>query len=287
VSAAREALPGEAEEICWAAMLDIYGSAQKGPIDKATMDSYLAPQVSVWDHTQQPLFFGNAGLDRMRANRAPGEAVPSEIVPRDVVVRRYGDVVVCRQMLDVRFPDGGDQVVRATVVWAAIADRWQEVHSHHDIHPLADWRAVTADPLPDNAVQDGSAAARLADQERIYAHALAGDRPSLDAYLDDEITVWDAWQRPMFFGHPGLAEMRSHRGPDDAQVTELAITDPVYSQLGDVVIARHVLVCRYADQPDERMRCSIVWQRSGEDWKIVHSHEDLLPLNPDLENTDA
>ncbi len=287
MSAARDAVAGEAEEICWAAMLDIYGSAMKGPGDTATMDAYLAPEVTVWDHTQQPLFFGHAGLDRMRANRAPGEAVPSEIVPRDEVVGRYGDVVVCRQILDVRFPAEEDQVVRATVVWAAVGDRWQEVHSHHDLHPLARWRECAADPIPADAVPDGPCADRLSDQRQIYAHALTGDRVSLDAFLSQEITGWDAEQRPMFFGHAGLAEMRSHRQPDAERPTELVIEAPVYSQYGDIIVARHVLLVRFAGRTDERMRCSSVWQRFDDDWKIVHSHEDLLPVHPDLETNDA
>jgi hypothetical protein len=287
VSAARDATAGESEELCWAAMLDIYGSAKKGPIDRATMDGYLAPEVTVWDHTQPPLFFGPAGLDRMRANRAPGEAVPSEILPLEKVVGRYGDVVICRQLLDVRFSAGDDQAVRATVVWAAIGDRWQEVHSHHDLHPHAAWRQVAADPIPADAVPEGPCADRLSDQKQIYAYALAGDPVSLDAFLSEEISVWDAWQLPMFFGYGGLTEMRSHREPDAERVTELVVEDPVYSQYGEIVIARHVLVCRYVRQADERMRCTIVWQRFGEDWKIVHSHEDLLPQNPDQEATDA
>jgi hypothetical protein len=80
----------------------------------------------------------------------------------------------------------------------------------------------------------------------------------------------------MFFGHSGLAGMRSRRDPDAGPITELVIEDPVYRRVGDVIIARHVLVCGYAERADEPMRCTIVWQRFGDTWMIVHCHEDLL-----------
>lgn len=281
MSAAETTPAGEAEAICWAGMLDVYDCVLEGAGATTRMDAYLAPEVTVWDHTLPGLYFGQAGLDRMRANRAPDTPTPNEITARDQVVDRHGDVVLCRHVLDVRFRDHDDQVVRCTVVWALTDSGWREIHSHHDLYPLAPHSHADPDPVGADAVPAGPCTERLAAQRAIYAHALAGDPVSLNTYLAEDITVWDAWQEPMFFGYDGLAEMRSHRNPDAEPTIELVIEAPVYSQSGGIVIARHVLVCRYAQRPEERMRCTIVWQQFGDDWKIVHSHEDLLPDTPE------
>ena len=103
--------------------------------------------------------------------------------------------------------------------------------------------------------------------------------PGLDAYLDDDITIWIPPEPALSLGKAGLDAIRSqaaarlrreHRHLGRRR-------DLVVDSHQDVAWARHVLVVELAGGETEVMRCTSVWRRDGSRWLQVHSHEDLLP----------
>ena len=113
----------------------------------------------------------------------------------------------------------------------------------------------------------------------IYDAFIAGDRSAIDALIADDATVWDASDAPLLRGKRELDALRDTRPTDGPVPTALVASDQVIDVYGDVAVARYVLTVRHTGQPDERIRNTSVWRRTGDRWLCVHNHEDLLAGN--------
>jgi ketosteroid isomerase-like protein len=113
----------------------------------------------------------------------------------------------------------------------------------------------------------------------IYAGFLAGDRAAIDANISPDATIWDSAHVPLLRGKAELDSVRDSRPSDGPSPVELRATDPVIDVFGDVGVVRHVLVARFAPEsgePEQRIRNTSVWRKSGGRWLCVHNHEDVL-----------
>jgi len=110
----------------------------------------------------------------------------------------------------------------------------------------------------------------------IYDGFLAGDRAAVDANIADDATVWDASHAPLLRGKAELDALRDARPSDGPKPAELHAEEPVVDVFGDTALVRHVLRVVTPGEPEQRVRTTSVWRRSGERWLCVHNHEDLL-----------
>ena len=113
----------------------------------------------------------------------------------------------------------------------------------------------------------------------IYDGFLAGDREAIDANISPDATIWDSAHAPLVRGKQQLDEVRDARPPGGPSPVELQATEPVIDVFGDVGVVRHVLVARFAPEsgePEQRIRNTSVWRKTGGRWLCVHNHEDLL-----------
>jgi ketosteroid isomerase-like protein len=133
---------------------------------------------------------------------------------------------------------------------------------------------MTADSLTGEAARVWSV---LTD---LYDAFLAGDRPRLEAHLEEGCTLWDSTV-PVLRTKADLQSGRGggHSDPDYPSPVDLQATAPVVGLLGDgAAWETHVLTARFTD-PDleEVLRCTSVLRRDGSGtWRVVHHHEELL-----------
>jgi hypothetical protein len=129
-------LTGAAADV-WAVQLDLYeGFTTK---DRPRIDRHIAVDGTMWDSEYEPLIFGLAGLNEVRAMRPTGpDAVqPVALEPSDPVVTVWNDFAVSRHMLTVTFDDPATRPerVRVTGVWRLLEGEWINVHNHEDVLP--------------------------------------------------------------------------------------------------------------------------------------------------------
>ncbi|MCZ2857568.1 YybH family protein [Blastococcus sp. VKM Ac-2987] len=123
------------------------------------------------------------------------------------------------------------------------------------------------------------AAAVLAGLEDMYDAFMAGDRQRFDRHLADDVTTWES-------GVPGLlsrAQLDAHR--DDparsggSRPRGLRVEPVRVDVWGDVAAARYELVVSPPD-PDgaeETTRVTDLLRRTGDGWRIVHHHAEVVP----------
>ena len=113
----------------------------------------------------------------------------------------------------------------------------------------------------------------------IYAGFLAGDREAIDANISSDATMWDSGHEPLVRGKAELDAVRDARPAAGPRPSGLEALDPVIDVFGDVALVRHVLRVSFppeAHVPEQRIRNTSVWRKSGERWLCVHNHEDVV-----------
>ena len=119
-----------AEEDVWAALTSMYAAHVTGNRD--LVDSFLHPDVTIWDSDVAELLRGMADLNRARDLR-PATAEDPVLTPYGEVIDVDGDLAVCRHWLRV---DGEPRRVRNTAVLRRTRPDgpWHLVHLHEDVH---------------------------------------------------------------------------------------------------------------------------------------------------------
>jgi ketosteroid isomerase-like protein len=110
----------------------------------------------------------------------------------------------------------------------------------------------------------------------VYAGFLAGDRDAIDDNISPDATIWDSAHEPLLRGKAELDALRDARPTDGPGPTDLEARDPVIDIFGDVALVRHVLVARFPDGGEQRIRNTSVWRRVDGRWLCVHNHEDVV-----------
>ncbi len=131
----------------------------------------------------------------------------------------------------------------------------------------------------------------------LYEAYLAGDRPRLEAHLDEGCTMWDSTlpslrtkadlqaattgtTTPSDAGGRAPEEPAASAPPSYPSPVTLEATEPVVGLLGeDAAWEAHVLLAGFDDPAlDEQLRCTSVLRRRPEDgrWVVVHHHEELI-----------
>ncbi|MBB2986184.1 YybH family protein [Terracoccus luteus] len=128
----------------------------------------------------------------------------------------------------------------------------------------------------------------------LYEAYLDGDRPRLEAHLDEGCTMWDSTLPALRTkadlqagtttpsdaggrapGSPAASEVAGYPSP-----VRLEATEPVVGLLGDdAAWEAHLLLAGFDDPAlDEQLRCTSVLRRRPEDgrWVVVHHHEELI-----------
>ena len=112
----------------------------------------------------------------------------------------------------------------------------------------------------------------------IYAGFLSGDREAIDRNIAPDATIWDSSHPPLVRGKRELDAVRDAR-PGGPTPADLRATEPLIDVFGQVALVRHVLVVAFppeSGQPEQLIRNTSVWRKSGGRWLCIHNHEDLL-----------
>ncbi|MGY2066721.1 nuclear transport factor 2 family protein [Blastococcus sp. SYSU DS0619] len=119
----------------------------------------------------------------------------------------------------------------------------------------------------------------IAGLEDMYDAFMAGDRQRFDRHLADDVTTWES-------GLPGLlsrSQLDAHRDdperPTGGKPRGLRVEPVRVDVWGDVAAARYELVVLPPD-PDgaeETTRVTDLLRRTGDGWRIVHHHAEVLP----------
>lgn len=108
---------------------------------------------------------------------------------------------------------------------------------------------------------------------------MAKNRTLADSYIADDVTLWDSEEREMILNLTGLNQLRDRR-PNEANGPVILGIDnlhPIITIHGELAIARYELHVRTPNgEHDEHIRNTAVWRREGENWKVLHNHEDKL-----------
>lgn len=110
----------------------------------------------------------------------------------------------------------------------------------------------------------------------LYLAYLDGDRPRLEAHLDESCTLWET-VTPELRSKAELQAARRQRRPDEPQPVQLLPTDLQIRIWGDTACETHELRAIFADAgQNQLLRCSSVLRRIDGRWLIVHHHEERL-----------
>jgi hypothetical protein len=109
-----------------------------------------------------------------------------------------------------------------------------------------------------------------------------GDRPSFDAHLHPDVTIWESDQPGGLIGLAELDALRDARSPAaDAPRPMLKVLEPVVDRWDDrVAVIRYLLRAEVAGTVTE-FRVTDVLEGSGPagpgtQWRIVHHHAEHL-----------
>ena len=108
---------------------------------------------------------------------------------------------------------------------------------------------------------------------------MAKDRAGTDAFIADDVTLFDSEERDLIHTLVGLNLLRDRRPSDGSGPKLLGIDNikPVISIHGDLAIARYELHVRTeGGVHDEYIRNTAVWRRENGEWKCIHNHENKL-----------
>jgi len=118
----------------WAAITGMYEAYTTG--DRVHLDSFLDPEVTIWDSEAAGLVCGKAELDQVRESRPTddgGTAAEAALTAYGQVVDVFADVAVARYWLRVDFHVAPPELVRNTAVLRRGAGGWLIVHLHEDV----------------------------------------------------------------------------------------------------------------------------------------------------------
>ncbi|MFI7535324.1 DUF4440 domain-containing protein [Streptosporangium sp. NPDC049376] len=110
----------------------------------------------------------------------------------------------------------------------------------------------------------------------MYEAYLRGDRPGIDRLLHPEATIWDSAEQVLITSREQLDKVRDARPQDGPAETGLRVHDEVVDVWGDTALARYLLRVDFAQGVPEIVRTTAVLRRSGDEWRIVHLHENTL-----------
>lgn len=104
--------------------------------ERAYVDSFIHPEVTLWDSVEKPLILGLEGLNALRDRRPAAERGDKvvEIQNLNPFIDILGDIAICRYELLVKF-DGvtPDEHIRNTAVWKKFPAGWLVIHNHEDV----------------------------------------------------------------------------------------------------------------------------------------------------------
>lgn len=112
----------------------------------------------------------------------------------------------------------------------------------------------------------------------VYAGALSGDRPRVDAHLAPDCTFWDSHAMPLISGLVELQAVRDERptpepgGPEES----FEAVQSGFRRWGDTALLLHVFRWLGGDGTVRfTARNSSVWRHDGSRWLMAHNHEDV------------
>lgn len=115
----------------------------------------------------------------------------------------------------------------------------------------------------------------------MYDAFLAGDRVRFDRHLHAEVTTWETHLPGPLRTRDQLDAYRAQRDSAGArpQLDRLAPQELRVDVWGDTALARYVLVAVPAGGgPAEHSRVTDVLRRTGDGWRIVHHHSELVRI---------
>ncbi len=103
--------------------------------DRPLADSYISPDVTLWDSEERDLVHTLVGLNKLR-DRRPTDGSGPKILGIDnikPVISVHGDLAIARYELHVRTEGGQhDEYVRNTAIWRRENGKWLCFHNHED-----------------------------------------------------------------------------------------------------------------------------------------------------------
>ncbi|WBB98985.1 DUF4440 domain-containing protein [Solwaraspora sp. WMMA2080] len=119
----------------------------------------------------------------------------------------------------------------------------------------------------------------------MYDAFLAGDRVRFDRHLHADVTTWETHLPGPLRTRDQLDAYRSQRDAAGARpvLDRLAPEELRIDVWGDAAVARYVLVAVPAGGgPAEHSRVTDVLRHTGDGWRIVHHHSELVrhPAGP-------
>lgn len=107
-----------------------------------------------------------------------------------------------------------------------------------------------------------------------------GDRPSFDAHLDPQVTIWESDSPTMLRGLEALDDLRDERSTRTGPPVKSLETELLRVEAWDTTgIACYRLRARLADDSfaEQSFRVTDVVRRDGTGWRIVHHHSEVNP----------
>jgi hypothetical protein len=111
-------------------MLDAFMSG-----DRALADSYISPDVTLWDSEERDLIHTLVGLNKLRDRRPKSDGGPKILGVDNIKpnISIHGDIAIARYELHVRTPGGEhDEFIRNTAIWQRRNRTWLCIHNHED-----------------------------------------------------------------------------------------------------------------------------------------------------------
>jgi len=103
--------------------------------DRVLADSFISPDVTLWDSEERELIHSLVGLNQLRDRRPKGDGGPKILGVDNVKpnISIHGDIGIARYELHVRTPGGEhDEFIRNTAVWQRKNGTWLCIHNHED-----------------------------------------------------------------------------------------------------------------------------------------------------------
>lgn len=117
----------------WAVITGMYHAFTAG--DRPRIDSFLDPDVTVFDSATPDLISGKSELDDVRDQRPPAEEGPREtgLEAHGETIDVFGHLALARYWLRVDYASLPARMVRNTAVLRRVDDSWQIIHLHEDL----------------------------------------------------------------------------------------------------------------------------------------------------------
>ncbi len=123
----------EDAEIIWGNVRKMLDAFMAG--DRALADSFISPDVTLWDSEERELIHTLVGLNRLRDRRPKSDDGPKILGIDNLkpTISVHGDMAIARYELHVRTIGGEhDEFIRNTAVWMRHNGTWLCFHNHED-----------------------------------------------------------------------------------------------------------------------------------------------------------